>query len=91
MHQHYEQVLYVLEGGVSDEWQSVEGWHGFIHQRVRFDEVERHFGQGARVVDALTGTWLWNLIGIHWQPISIHRSLLLYLVKHEKEEREKNE
>ena len=57
---------YILERGVSDERQAVEGRHGFIHQRVRFDEVESHFGQGTRVVDALTGPWLRNLIAIHW-------------------------
>ena len=66
----------VLERRVSQQRQAVKGRHRFIHQRVRLDEIERHFRQGARIIDALARPRLWNFGRRHRQPIGVHRRLL---------------
>jgi hypothetical protein len=49
--------------------------HGRVHQRVGSDEVEDCVGEGFGVVDASSGSRLWDAIGQHRQPSRRRRSL----------------
>lgn len=44
---------------------------------MALDEVEREVGQSARIVDALSRSWVRNLRTRHWQPIGVLSALLL--------------
>ena len=68
----------VAERRVRQERDPVEGRDGLVHQRVRLDEIQRHFGQRPRIVDALPRARFRHVVGADRQPIGIHRRLLLF-------------